>query len=242
MNSASENGNSRPLYLKVRDQLVERIRSWEWRPGQLIPNEFDIAKKHGVAQGTARQALLVLADENLLVRRQGHGTTVFEHTPEQVLRRFFHLFDFRHRQIVPGSGKAKLVVAKASPEERKQLRLGKSARVLRINRVRTRGGKPFVVETISVHEALFPSLAAGGDVPNTLYDVYQKSHRVHVVRADERITAVAAERPTAKLLGIAKGTPLLKIDSIAFALGDKPVEWRVSLCHMDMAYYLAHRK
>jgi GntR family transcriptional regulator len=240
MNAGSP--NDRPLYLEVRDKLIDRIRLGEWGPGEAIPSEFEVADEYDVGQGTARKAIAALAEENLVVRRQGLGTFVFEHTPNDILTRFFGFYDAKHELIVPGSEKARPERGRATPIERSALRLGRKASVIRISRVRTRKGKRFIVETISVPEALFPELADSDDVPNTLYDFYQKSHRVLVVRTDERLNAVAADRATAKTLGIAEGSPLLRIERIAFALGDAPVEWRVRLCHLDDGYYLARRK
>ena len=64
-----------------------------------------------------------------------------------------------------------------------------------------------------------------------------------VVEAEERLTVTLADHTTAKALKIAAGTPLLRIERVALALGGKPVEWRVSLCHLSAeAHYLARLK
>src|SRR5262249_43908331 len=89
----AEDEDPRPLYARVRERLLERIRSGAWKPGQLIPNEFAIAAEFGVSQGTARKAISSLAAERLLRRRHGRGTFVVEHTPADVLFRFFNMFD-----------------------------------------------------------------------------------------------------------------------------------------------------
>src|SRR5258706_2679685 len=91
----------RRLYAQVRERLIERIRSGEWKPGQLIANEFEIAAEFGVSQGTARKAIGDLASEGLVVRRQGRGTFVVEHTPAHVLFRFFNLFDEAGAGAIP---------------------------------------------------------------------------------------------------------------------------------------------
>ena len=79
-------------------------------------------------------------------------------------------------------------------------------------------------------------------MPNTLYDLFQKAYGVLVTRTDDRLSAVAADAATAAMLGIAAGHPLLRIDRIAFGLDDPPIEWRVSLCHLAGAHYLARSK
>jgi len=242
MRQGGQTGNSRPLYLQIRDKLIERIRSWQWRPGEPIPTEPKLAEQYGVGHGTARQAVGELENEKLVVRIQGAGTFVFQHTPKNVMSRFFSFFDTAHGRIKPGSRRATVVVAKANAQERRELDLDARARVIRINRVRTRRDRPFMIEAISVPESLFRGLADSEDIPDTLYDLYQRSHRIHVLRTEDHVTAVAADRAAARTLGVRTGMPLLKIESVAFAIGDERVEFRVSLCHLDKAYYLAQHK
>jgi GntR family transcriptional regulator len=243
MNQGGRNRNSRPRYQRIHDLLLQRIISGEWGPGQAIPTEPQIATQYRVGTGTARQAVTQLERENVVVRIQGRGTFVYEHEPDEVLRRFFPFFDAGHAQIAPESGRSTVRFDRANAKERKELELRKAARVVRIRRLRTLLGRPLVVEAISLPAARFRGIAVTEAVPNTLYDLFQKSHGVHVGWADERITPAAADGPTARLLGIPAGTPLLRIESVAFALDKKPVELRVSLCHLDNAcYYRAQRR
>jgi GntR family transcriptional regulator len=233
---------NQPLYAQLRARLIERIRSGEWKPGQLIANEFEIAAEFGVSQGTARKAISDLASEGLVVRRQGRGTFVVEHTPAHVLFRFFNLFDGAGRAVIPDSRDSKALLAAASAEERNSLGLDRDAKVIRITRTRTRDGSPLMRETIALPEDLFPGLAERQELPNTLYDLFQKVYGVFVMRTDDRLCAVAADAETAAALGIAPGAPLLKIDRIAFGLDDRPLEWRVSFCHLGDAHYLARTR
>jgi GntR family transcriptional regulator len=237
--SLSEPNDTRPLYAKVRAKLLERIRSGAWKPGQLIPNEFDIAAEFGVSQGTARKAISELASEGLVVRHQGRGTFVVEHTPAHVLFRFFNLFDPSGAAVIPDSRNTRSTVAASDAAQRQRLALEENALVIRIARIRTRGGIPFITETITLPEALFPGLTQRSELPNTLYDMFQKSYGVLVMRTDDRLSAATADAETALTLSVDVGTPLLRIDRIAFGLDDKPIEWRVSLCNLGGAHYLA---
>jgi GntR family transcriptional regulator len=68
---------------------------------------------------------------------------------------------------------------------------------------------------------------------------YQQAYQVLVTSVEDRLNAVAADAPTAERLRVKVGTPLLKVDRIAYAPNRQPVEWRVSLCQLKNAHYLA---
>lgn len=85
-----------PLYRQVRDLLVKPIVDGVWKPGEVLPNEFDIAADLGVSQGTVRKALDELEAEKFVLRRQGKGTFVAYHDEARILFQFF--------KLVPDSG------------------------------------------------------------------------------------------------------------------------------------------
>jgi len=231
-------GNKKPLYASVYEELVERVRSGQWMPGQRIPNEFQIAAEQGVSQGTARKAVSRLAAENLLVRVQGLGTFVVEPTPEHFQFRFFSVFQANGKRIIPRSRSTKCKVGTASRIERMALDLRRNARVVRFQRLRMRGRRPFVTESICLPAETFEGLVVRSP-PDTLYDLFQRDYGVLIKRIEERITATAADAKTAAKLKIAPGTPLLRIQRIAFALDDRPVELRVSFYHLHRAHFRA---
>lgn len=242
MTTDATNGDGKPLYARIRASLVERIKSGSWRPGQLIPNEFEIAAEFGVSQGTARKALDSLANDGLLVRRQGKGTFVVEHTSADVLFRFFQLQDQAGRPIKPASPPASAEKMLAGKEARAALGLERGAHVIVIERLRYRGKLPFITETLTLPEDLFPSLAGRTDVPNTLYDLFQRQFGVLVTRTDESITPVLATPRQAADLAIPAGAPILRIERLAFALDERPIEWRISFCNVGDGHYFARLK
>jgi len=66
----------RPLYLQVRDLVLERITGGTWKPGAMLPAEVDLARELGISSGTVRKALDALEAEHVVSRRQGKGTFV----------------------------------------------------------------------------------------------------------------------------------------------------------------------
>ena len=237
MNDEREKPDPRPLYEQVREILVRRIQTGAWAPGAALPNEFQIAAELGVSQGTARKALNEMAGEQLIVRRQGLGTFVAEHTAADVLFRFFQFRDEAGNRIQPQSTNRVTRRGRATRLEADRLSLERSAPVIRHGRTRTLEGRPFIIETIVLSEARFRDLGTKRELPNTLYDLFQKEYGVTVARADEKILVKAATATEAKALDVAPGTPLLKIERVAISIDEQPIEWRVSLCHLEGVHY-----
>lgn len=210
-----------------------------WKPGAVLPSEVQLAAEFGVSQGTVRKALDALAAENLVIRRQGRGTFVAEHDAERALFHFFHLVGEDGSRQLPGATLLSCRAGKASRDEAARLEIARGAAVIRIRRTRDLGGAPSIFETISVPADMFPGLGDHGDLPNTVYQLYEARYGVTIVRAEERLRAVEAPEEAAGHLGLAPGKPVLEIDRVAFALDGRPAEWRVSLCDTRHHHYLA---
>ncbi len=229
--------DNKPLYQQVRERLLKRIQKGEWQPGEIIPNEFEIAAEYDVSQGTARKAIGDLADSGILTRQQGRGTFVTEHLPGQGLSRFPGFVNTAHEPLNLGSLACTCNKALASPDESAALGIERGAPVLRLYRLRTLNGTAIASEAISLPARLFRSFKPA-DATDALYDLYQREFGVHVVRIADKLSAVEADKRRAKELKVSIGAPLLKIDRTAFALDNQKVEWRVSLCHPQDLHYL----
>ena len=226
----------RPLYRQVKDQFVRRLVEGAWSPGMAIPSEGQLASEIGVSQGTVRKALDELAAENLLVRRQGRGTFVAEHDEQRILFRFFKLMSDDGVARFPDSRVLDMVSERADAAERIALNLHTEERVIRIRRIRSLGGKPLIIETISLPAHVFPGLE-DGPVPNNLYSLFATRYGITIANARERLKAVALTVDQAHHLGVAVATPALEIDRIALSLDGSAVERRLSLCLTEEAHY-----
>ena len=232
--------NFRPLYVQVKDLLIQRMVRGDWKPGVPLPTETALAEEFQVSHGTVRKALDKLAAENLVVRQQGRGTFVVSHTPQRALFHFFHMVDENGTRRLPDSRLLSCQRAPASATERSKLDLPAGAQVLRIHRVRTLDGDPAIIEWIVVAADTFPGLGepSGDELPNALYQLYEEKYGVTIYRAVELLGAVNASAGEAQLLEVDAGTALLEIDRVAVSLDRKPVEWRVSRCLTESIQYL----
>ncbi len=98
---------------------------------------------------------------------------------------------------------------------------------------------PVIIDDIWVPGAAFRGLTLdllkAKRVP--LYGLFESEFGVSMVRADEKIRAVAASEEIAALLHVTPGTPLLQVDRISYTYGDRPMEVRRGLYLTDHYHY-----
>ena len=87
-----------PLYQQIKSLLTRSLSLGEWKPGEALPSEGELALRFKVSQGTVRKALDALSADGVLVRRQGKGTFVATHAEAQVQYRFLRLMPERGRR------------------------------------------------------------------------------------------------------------------------------------------------
>ncbi len=230
---------SAPLYQVVIDTVVDRIATGAWPPGAMLPSEAQLGVELGVSQGTARKALMALEARGLVQRTQGRGTMVTVRTPESALFQFFRLRRPDGSQARPELVREEVRRRRAHREERALLH-GAPAFVFEVERVRALDGRPSLLERSVVPADLFPGLDGHAPLPNPLYVHYQHSYRIIIVRADESLTATAADAVASAALRVAPGTPLLAVDRRAVDMRDRVVERRRSLCLTgEMTYQIS---
>lgn len=227
----------KPLYLQVRESLVRRLIDGSWAPGQMIPSEMDLARELGVSQGTVRKALDALTAENLLIRRQGRGTFVAEPEESRILFNFFRLVPDSGERAFPQSRIIRRSKGKATRQEAAALAVPDGASLWRMERIRTFGDAPLLVETIALPAERFPGFAELAEIPNNVYRLYSQRWGITIASAHERLKAIAAGARDAAHLGCAAGAPLLEIWRVATDLEQSPVELRVSRCLTEQAHY-----
>ena len=230
-----------PLYLQIKGLLEKSLEAREWRPGEAIPSEIELASRYGVSQGTVRKAIDALAADNLVVRRQGKGTFVATHTEERSsLFRFLRIRRNDGGEVAPTSHLLDVKRAKVGPDAGRLLQLKTGDSVLVLRRVLEYEGEPVVLDEITLPAALFRGLtkARYDAYRGSMYSFFESQFGVRMLKAQEKIRAVAADAPTARILGTEVGAPLLAVDRVTLTYGERPVEVRRGLCVTRAYHYL----
>lgn len=228
---AHESPTFSPLYRQIKSLILQSLEGGEWRPGEVIPSETELAGRFGVSQGTVRKAVDELAAENLLLRRQGKGTYVASHNDPRAFFRFLRLEALKG-DIGPSiSVPLECWRAKAGLEATRVLGIKLAEPIVIVRRLLQFSGKPVLVDEIYLPGDVFGGLTLEmlKNWQGSLYSLFESEFGVRMVRAEERLRAVAADRASAELLGVKAGSPLLSVERISFSYGGRPVEWRRGL-------------
>jgi len=220
-----------PLYRVVKRSLLQAIESGSCPPGGTLPSETEIAGAMGVSIGTLRRAVDELAAEHILVRRQGRGTFVATHNTDRFLFQFFHIEREDGLREAPLVELVAFERSHADDEPARALQLRPGDAVVQIENRLLLQGSAVIHDRLTLPAALFKGLTEKRfrERPGTVYQFYQSDFGITVLRAKERARAGAADRQTARVLGLAPGAPVMQVRRTALTFGDRPVEHRVSI-------------
>ncbi len=231
-----------PLYQQIKTLILRSLQAGEWKPGDMIPSEFDLAARFRVSQGTVRKAIDELATDNLLVRRQGKGTFVATHAEQHTQYRFLRLLPDTGTLQDQGPAERRIIECRrlrAPAEVARQLALRTGDAVLQVKRVLAFDGVPAILEELWLPGVPFKGLTAEtlADDKGPMYALFEAQFGVRMVRAVEKIKALGADEDAAPLLGVTAGTPLLSVERLAYTYNDEPMELRRGLYRTDARHY-----
>lgn len=226
---------ARPLYLQVRDVLVQRIVVGQWKPGGSLPNETILAQQLGISIGTVRKALDLMENERIVTRRQGRGTFVNDYTSEVMFP--YSTFHNMEGQRISGQKRAKSISrVPASPEEASRLSIPRGEELIKVDRIREHVGKIYMTETCLLPARYFKRLPE--NFGSYRLSALAQLNGILVSHADERVAVALATAEDAADLDVAESTPLLHLDRIIYSDHEDPLEWRVARCYMRHERYL----
>lgn len=231
-----------PLYQQIKALILQSLQQGEWKPGEAIPSEMDLAARFRVSQGTVRKAIDELAADNLVMRRQGKGTFVATHAEQHVQYRFLKLLPDTGDASVEGPAQRTVLDCRrvrASADVARALALRSGDPVVQARRILSFAGEPTILEDIWLPGQAFKGLTAEqmANYQGPTYAMFELDFGVRMVRAEEKIRAVLADGEQAHLLHTPAGTPLLSVERTAYTYNDVPMELRRGLYRTDTHHY-----
>jgi len=231
-----------PLHHQVYLDLCEALDRGEWRPGDRLPPERELARRYGCSLITVRRALSELAREQRLERTPGRGTHVL---PPRIDRDLADTKSFTEEMQTRGLDPETRLVA-AGPERAGEavaaaLELELGSPTLYVERLRLASGEPLLLEQVHLPAERFPGLLASDLEHSSLYELLTNRYDTHVARARETLEPVLLRAREARLLDRPPRSPALLIEGIAFTADGVPVELGRTYVRGDRTRYYVER-
>lgn len=225
-----------PLYLQVHRIILDRIMAGEFKPGDKIPVEAELARQTGVSIGTLRHAVDILVSDGVLARKEGLGTFVqtFQNTGYwnrfQPFERVSDQPRFDTRRLI------KFDRVPASAEAATALNLRKGDELIHIVRHMVRSQKTreliTAIDELFLPPKFFPKLTealflAHFQSNDSLYKFYDRECGVVITSQKCLVTCETLIGQCARELCAPDGMSVLRLTRTSFSFARTPVEYRV---------------
>lgn len=221
---------------QVEQILLERIKEGNYRPGEKIPTEDQLAAEFQVSRATVRAAFNALAANRMLVRRHGVGTFISQ---AAILRNpLDQSYDFL--KLIGSNGfKADFseIISRIilpDPNVQDKLNLDQDQQVLEVHKVFTADGKPVIYSLNYIPEWVYQEGFSDQEItePKSTEPFFsffrdRCGHELELYLS-EVIVRLSTDFPEiSKRMDLNDCQPLLVIDEVGFDRDNLPVNYAI---------------
>jgi len=205
----------RSLRHSLAQELRARIRAGEWRPGERMPSEPELARRRTVSRSSMRAAIAMLEEDGYVSRRHGSGTYVTHRPtlPNDLGRNFGVSSLIASTGLQPGTVEERSGAVPAPAAVAEALGVAEGEPVSSLRRVRTAGGRRVVDATDWCRIEDLPPDDLPGIGGGSVYAALA-ARGLAVDHGVAHLTPWNADGDVAGRLGVPSGTLLLIIDQV----------------------------
>jgi DNA-binding GntR family transcriptional regulator len=224
-----------PLYFQVAEQIERAIQEGRLVAGDRIANEVTWADQLGVSRPTLRQAIQLLVDKGMLVRKRGVGTQVVRAPVRRTVELTSLYDDLKRSGHTTTTDVLALSLVPAEEIPATHLAIAAGEPLWRLERVRHVDGKPLALMCNYVPDAV----ADLGEVDFSGTGLYEqfRGRGIHLRVAHQTICARLADEREAALLDRDVGDALLTMERTSYDDGGRAVEYGHHLYRPDLYAY-----
>ncbi len=225
-----------PYHQQLSTILRKEIQSGRFKQGDPFLTERQLQERFGVSSTTVRRAIQTLVQEGYLYRRVAKGTFVRRPKFEEPVGPLCGLFDeMAARGLRVEAEMLASEQQRADPATAEKLGLVPGATVYRLKRVLRVEG-----ETVAVSDSYFPTdigaVVVQGDLASTpIFRAIEDRLGSKVHETETTIEAGAARTKDASLLGVPKGSPVLIVERVVYAVDGRAL-WLSRYVHRSDKY------
>jgi GntR family transcriptional regulator len=224
-----------PTYVKLKEEIQQRIESGVLVPGERLPSERELAESKGLSRMTVRQALSELVAAGALYREQGRGTFV---SARKMQQRNIASFSetVRMRGFTPSTRVLEFTSTRPPEEIAKRLMAPEDGEVYRSMRIRYADATPVAVEEVFIPMHICPGLERE-DLSGSLYRLMTETFSHRIGSADSSVSALLPATRYQQYLQISRNTPVLRINSLYYSTGGTTLYYERAIYRADMYEY-----
>ena len=219
-----------PLYKQLFNYLNAQIEGHQFKPGDRIPSESELAKEFNISRVTIRRALQELAHQEKIVSVPGKGSFVLQPKIEPLTALTSFSENMRAQGYEPSYQDTQVTVISPTKQIQAHLKVPEKEQVLHIHRMMLADGVPMAIQNVYLAERVYcrnRSLFVP-EILNriSLYKLFELQLGLSLFRADEWVDASKATQEEAGLLQIKKDDSVLVIDRVTYAMTEPdPIEY-----------------
>ncbi|QHE53486.1 GntR family transcriptional regulator [Pontibacillus sp. HMF3514] len=210
-----------PLYVQIKNKMVNNIKNGTWKPGEAVPSENQLIEQYNVSRTTIRQSIRELVQDGVLETRRGAPTRVREVPQEDIGNPgivHHEIGDDMSVKLLRSGRNMDRYYAKG------QLMLSEMDEVYFLERLRIADGKPIA------YQQLFVPVSIGEKIKEDateMFDIFPSlgRHDVHYKNIKETVSASNATQYEADLLGLIPGEALVDIERTTIGIDTMPIEY-----------------
>ena len=234
--------DNRHLYLQVIDRLKQYIDEGVYKERDKLPSEFDLAKQLGVSRATLREALRILEEESVIIRRHGVGTFVnskpmFTSGIEQ-LNSVTDMINTAG--MIPGTIFLSSSISEATEEDVRRFICKETSELVIVERVRTANGEPVVYCVDKVLSSnLSPSIVHQSE---SIFEQLERDSKKRIAYAIAEISPIGYHEVVSPILNCSPETALLVLHQMHYDEMDEPILYSVNYFRSDQFSFHVLRK
>lgn len=198
-------------YKIIENDILDKINSLYYKNGDLIPTEYELAKKYSVSRLTVRQATNNLVAKGFLIRTQGSGTYI---SKSNIVSRTIPIKSFTNEMKSLGKKvETKVITFTIIPKADKIadiLKILESDSIYYFERLRLADDIPMMYECTYMSVKEFPDISYD-ILRNSKYEYVEKNRNERISHSEHTVIPIIPDERIRELMNITDNSPVLKI-------------------------------
>jgi len=222
---------AKPLYLQVKENLEEGIRTGKYPVGSKLPSEKTLCEEFNVSRITIRQALDLLENKGMTYAVHGKGTFVKASIIDTGLQKISTFGETLEKMGYEGYTKILSYEERQADEFERLLRGQEWSRVSQMSLTGYAMSEPVVFYRSAIRSSYGAQMYQAAleleknGTPFSTFDLYPVIG-VEIGKINQKVAAVNADAEIAKILNLKEGDAVLVLDSVIMDRNMNPIEYK----------------